>query len=201
MADRGPVERARVGGLRPALALGLLLALTGCDDGPPPTRPPATRSAAPAGPVLDPAVAQAMNSGEKLFFDRAACSACHRVGERGGMYNGPNLAVGDGMTEPLAVRSRARRPDLPPIEYVVESMLDPDALVVPTFAPGVMKAIDDLPSQLADHEIVAVAAYVASQGADPPVSPTDLERALARIPVARAARAARKAAPPPLPPT
>lgn len=187
---------------RLALALGLVLAPPGCDDGPPPTRPPATLPAAPAGPVLDPAVEQAMKSGERLFFDRAACSACHRVGERGSMYNGPNLAVGEGMTEPLAVRARTRRPELLPIEYVVESMLDPDALVVPTFAPGVMKTIDELPNKLADHEIVAVAAYVASQGADPPVAPTDLERALARIPLARDARAARKAAaaaPPPAP--
>lgn len=177
-----------------AACLALALLVSACDDVPPPTKPPARAVEAPAGPVVDPAVAHTIASGERLFFDRAACSACHRVGERGAMYNGPNLGVGDGMTEPLAVRAKLRRPDALPIEYVVESMLDPDAIVVPTFAPGVMKAIDELPSQLSDGEIVAVAAFVASRGADPPLVPSDLERAKARIPAARAARAARRAA-------
>ncbi len=108
------------------------------------------------------------------------------------MIVGPNLGIGDGLSAVLADRVPARRPGLSPIEYVVESMLDPDAVVVMSYAPGVMKAIDDLPNQLKDHEIVNVAAFVASHGADDPLKPADLEAAEARIAPARAARAARR---------
>lgn len=154
-----------------------------------------------AEPTLDPAVSRAIESGEKLFFDRAACAACHRVGERGGMIVGPNLGVGDGMDEVFSARAAGRRPELSPIEYAVESILDPDAIVVPTYAPGVMKAIDDLPAKLDDQEIVSVAAYIAAHGRSGGLTKEDLERAAAHIPVARAARSARRtggvASPPP----
>lgn len=154
-----------------------------------------------AEPTLDPAVSRAIESGEKLFFDRAACSACHRVGKRGGMIVGPNLGVGDGMDEVFSARAAGRRPELSPIEYAVESILDPDAIVVPTYAPGVMKAIDDLPAKLDDQEIVSVAAYVAAHGRSEGLTQEDLDRAAAQIPVARAARNARRtggaASPPP----
>jgi len=143
--------------------------------------------------LLDPAVSRAIESGEKLFFDRAACSACHRLGKRGGMIVGPNLGVGDGMDEVFSARAASRRPELSPIEYAVESILDPDAVVVATYAPGVMKAIDDLPANLDDQEIVSVAAYVAAHGRSEGLTPADLERAAAQIPVARAARSARRA--------
>ncbi len=157
-----------------------------------------------AGPTLDPAVSRAIAAGEKLFFDRAACSACHRVGKRGGMIVGPNLGVGDGMDEVFSARAAKRRPELMPIEYAVESIVDPDAFVVASYAPGVMKAIDDLPAKLDDQEIVSVAAYVAAHGQSEGLTPADLERAAAQVPVARAARSARRsggAAAPPPPPT
>lgn len=186
------MARSRRRSARPLVPLALALALSGCAEGEVKVRPRADK--APAGPKLDPAVERAIAAGDKLFFDRAACSACHKVGKRGGMIVGPNLGVGDGMEAPLAVRAKTRRPELAPIEYVVESMLDPDALVVPTYAPAVMKAIDDLPSALSDDEVVAVAAFVASQGAEAPLEPADLERARAQIPRARASREARRAA-------
>ena len=110
------------------------------------------------------------------------------------MIVGPNLGVGDGMEAVISARAASRRPEVSPIEYVVESMLDPDAVVVATYAPGVMKAIDDLPSKLKDYEIVNVAAFVAAHGSAEPLTPADLERAEAMIAVARAARAARREA-------
>lgn len=150
----------------------------------------------------EPAVRQAIEAGEALFFERAVCFTCHRVGERGNMIVGPNLGIGDGMEEPLVARARRRRPELSPIEYVIESMLDPDAIVVPSYAPGTMKSIDDLPLDLDDRELVQIAAFVAMQGAPEPLTPQDLERAEARLAPAREARAARRAnnRPQPVPP-
>ncbi len=145
------------------------------------------------GSKLDPVVSRTIAAGEKLFFDRAACSACHRMGKRGGMIVGPNLGIGDGMDEVFAARAGKRRPALSPIEYAVESIVDPDALVVDSYAPGVMKAIDDLPAQLDVEEIVSVAAYVAAHGQREGLTREDLERAAAQVSAARTARAARRA--------
>ena len=170
--------------------LVLVCFASGCGEGE--VKPRRRAPTKTAGPKLDPAVSRAIESGEKLFFDRAACSACHRVGKRGGMIVGPNLGVGDGMDAVFSARAADRRPELSPIEYAVESMLDPDAIVVASYAPGVMKGIDELPAKLDEQEIVSVAAYVAAHGGGEGLTPADLERAAAQIPVARAARIARR---------
>lgn len=181
-----------------ALVAGLLLvvATTGC-EGPQTDPAPTEDKTAPAAPQIDPAVQQAISAGEALFFERAVCFTCHRVGERGTMVVGPNLGVGDDMKEPLADRARARRPELRPTEYVIESMLDPDRVVVPSYAPGVMKSMDDLPIELSNDDLVALAAFVSAHGASSPPTPDDLERAKAYIATAREARASRREAAPP----
>jgi hypothetical protein len=113
--------------------------------------------------------------GQALFFGRAGCAACHRIGDQGTRFTGPNLGVdplcasdGRALTErdpvacrPVAERVAARRPGLGPLEYVVESIMDPDRVVAPTYAPKVMKRLDEPPVNLADHEILALAAFVA----------------------------------------
>lgn len=118
--------------------------------------------------------------GESLFYGRAGCATCHRVGDVGQRWTGPNLGVdpacaGDRAAhvardpvacEPLAGRVEARRPGLSAIEYVVESVLDPDRVIVPTYAPKVMKRLDQPPVSLTDDEILAIAAFV-SGGACP----------------------------------
>ncbi|HFE47651.1 MAG TPA: c-type cytochrome [Nannocystis exedens] len=192
--EPGRVGVGRVGQAGLALLCFAWLTACGGSGGETPPKRRRAESSASAKPTIDPAVLRAIAAGEKLFFDRAVCSTCHRVGERGTMVVGPNLGIGDGMSQVLASRVPARRPELSPIEYVVESMLDPDAVVVASYAPGVMKAIDDLPNKLKDDEIVNVAAYVAANGADEALKPADLEAAQARIAPARAARAARRQA-------
>ena len=119
-------------------------------------------------------------SGEQLFHGRGGCSTCHRIGENGTRFTGPNLGVdplcatdAKMLTErdavacrPVAERAAARRPGLSPIEYVVESIMDPERVVTPTYAPKVMKRLDEPPVSLSDEEILALATYVAG-GAGP----------------------------------
>lgn len=178
----------------------VLTMLAGC-GAEPAAKPPAPAAtpthAAPAEdaaptPVAATPVARAVARGRELFFGPAACATCHRVGTEGKMVIGPNLGIGDGMDRPLAARAKARRPELSPIEYAVESIVDPDAVGVETYAPGVMKSLDDLPFDASDDDIVGLAAFITA--ADPSVSlePDDLARAAAQIAAARAARAARR---------
>lgn len=118
--------------------------------------------------------------GEALFFGRAGCATCHRVGDHGQRWTGPNLGVDPACAgaravltdkdpvacEAVAGRVGARRPGLSAIEYVVESVLDPDRVIAPTYAPKVMKRLDQPPVSLTDDEILAIAAFV-SGGACP----------------------------------
>jgi len=187
---------------RSPLVPGVLLAslLGACGDEPAPPAPPVEAPAVvDATPRAEPAVQREIEAGEALFFERAVCFTCHSVSDKGNMIVGPNLGVSDRMEDVLAVRAKSRRPELSPIEYVVDSMLDPDAIVVPTYAPGTMKAIDDLPLGLEDREIVQIAAYVASHGASTPLTPRDLEQAQARIALSREARAERRGGKPTMP--
>jgi mono/diheme cytochrome c family protein len=129
--------------------------------------------------------------GQELFFGRAGCITCHRLGEQGDRTVGPNLgasAAGDH----IAARARVRRPDLRPIEYIVESMLDPNAVVAPGYQPGVMRRPEDPPVSLRDDEILAVATFLARQeGVNPPE--TSIASARAKMAAMRRARERRVA--------
>jgi len=113
-----------------------------------------------------PAVAAARALGEALFHGRGGCTTCHRLGADGEAEVGPNLGVGPGFPEPIARREHVRRPAL---EHVVESLVDPDAVVTPGYAPGKMPRVEEAPIGLDDHEIVALATFVAAHGVERPI--------------------------------
>lgn len=120
--------------------------------------------------------------GEALFFGRAGCATCHRVDDRGTRYTGPNLGLDpDCVTrrpevirqdalacEPLPTRSRLRRPELMPLAYLIESIVDPDHLTVPGYAKGVMKRAEEPPIALADEDILALSTWLLYREATPP---------------------------------
>lgn len=150
----------------------------------------------PVGPTvrLAPPPHEALRlRGEGLFFGRAGCAACHKVGVRGTAIKGPNLGVGDGMTESIAVRGGKRIGNLSAIEYIVSSIVDPDAYIVKGYVRGIMKKLDQPPTSLTDAEIVAIAAYLAGQ--DRPITDADLDRAHDRIELARRFREQRRKLP------
>lgn len=125
--------------------------------------------------------------GRGLFQSRGGCMACHRLGERGDGLKGPNLGVGNGMTEPIGVRGAKRVNGLSAIEYIVASIVDPDGFIVPSYVRGIMRRVDEPPLSLRDEEIVAIAAFLAGEGGTQ-VTTADVSKAHAHIAVARSQR-------------
>lgn len=105
----------------------------------------------------------------------------------------PNLGVAGEWEEPVAARAAKRKPELAAIEYITESMVDPDAYVVARFAAGVMKPPDEPPQSLSDDELVAIAAFLAGYGVREPVTDAMLDAARARVATSRQARNERRA--------
>ncbi|MSP15749.1 MAG: hypothetical protein EXR73_03885, partial [Myxococcales bacterium] len=121
-----------------AFATLIPLALLACDSRN--ERPAGVSPLVAARPSAQVTAARA--SGKALFFGRAGCVECHAAGLDGTATRGPNLGAGGGQREPVALRAGTRRPDLGAIEYVVESMIDPDADAAPGYYAGVMRAPD-----------------------------------------------------------
>ncbi|MFQ5911674.1 MAG: c-type cytochrome [Nitrospinota bacterium] len=103
-------------------------------------------------------------AGEALFWGKGKCYTCHSIGARGSAVRGPNLGVAEKFPEPVAVRAAKRRAGTSATGYIVESIYDPNAFVVPGFSKGLMKPINRPPIALSDEEITAVITYLLSQG-------------------------------------
>ena len=176
-----------------ALLLITAVVVPGCEGGD--SRGPDGSAAPPAEqnrPEHAPEVTAAALRGKDLFFGKAMCSTCHRVGDRGTMVVGPNLGIGEDMKAPVAVRASSRKPEAEPAAYVIESILDPDAVVADGYAPGVMKSPDDIPIALGNDDLVALAAFLITDGSDTPLGADALEVAREAIAPARASRDARR---------
>lgn len=99
-----------------------------------------------------PAFAEEKGSIEKGkdLVQGLGCLACHKVEGKGGTV-GPDLTGVYGKEEELATGDKVRVTE----EYLVESILDPDAKVVKGFAPGLMpKAYTGLPKGDIDSIVV-----------------------------------------------
>jgi cytochrome c2 len=82
-------------------------------------------------------------AGEKIFREKGQCTTCHGIGRAG---RGPDLAGVGG-------RAGSRKPGTKASAYLVESLLNPSAFVVPGF-PNIMPNVSKPP----------VAAFLESQG-------------------------------------
>lgn len=102
--------------------------------------------------------------GETLFWGKGKCGTCHSIGNQGSAVRCPNLGVSPEFKEPVAIRAADRRRGMPAIAYLVESIYDPDAFVVPGYSRGLMKPIHKPPIALSHVEIAAVVAYLWSHG-------------------------------------
>lgn len=108
-------------------------------------------------------------AGEQIFSGKGKCSTCHSIDDDGSAVRCPNFGVKlPQLTEPISIRAAKRKPGLSAVEYMVESVYDPAAFVVPGFPNGVMTPIDRPPIALEDDEIRSVLLFVLSKsGADP----------------------------------
>lgn len=95
--------------------------------------------------------------GKQIFEGKGLCVTCHTIG-RSGALRFPDL---DG----IGARAGSRVPGLADLEYLVQTLYDPNAYIVPGFIPG-MPPADKPPVGLTDDEIKAVIAFLQSLGGE-----------------------------------
>lgn len=103
--------------------------------------------------------------GESIVSGKGTCLSCHKMeGEKGRF---PKLG---GMGATAKKRAEAIG-GLTDVEYLAQSMYEPNAYIVEGFNPG-MPPINKPPINLSDKEILAVIAYLQSLGGEPTVDLT-----------------------------
>jgi mono/diheme cytochrome c family protein len=99
--------------------------------------------------------------GREIMEGKGLCMTCHTIGKSGALRF-PDL---DG----IAVRAASRIPGMSDIDYMAQSMYEPDSYIVEGFNPG-MPAINKPPIGLTDQEILTVIAALQSLGGTPTVT-------------------------------
>jgi len=120
-------------------------------------------------------------AGEALFLSKAKCYTCHSVGERGSAIRGPNLGdlgplgvpIGIRAVERAGERTSATGKTYTAADYLLESMVDPNAYVVEGYKAE-MPVIIIPPVALGASEVQAVATYLLSLGGSP--EPLEIEQ-------------------------
>jgi cytochrome bd ubiquinol oxidase subunit I len=118
-------------------------------------------------------------AGQELVGGKGGCLVCHKVAETGN-ERGPDLRQAAG-------RAGTRRPDMAAEAYLLESLVDPDAFIVPGY-PKMMPPALEPPASLTMAEVKAVVAYLQALGGAEitvAVTPEDLAPARAAGPVHR----------------
>jgi mono/diheme cytochrome c family protein len=100
-------------------------------------------------------------TGRKIMEGKGLCLTCHTIGKSGALRF-PDL---DG----VAVRAATRVPGLSAVDYLAQSIYEPNAFIVPGFNPG-MPVINKPPIGLSDQEILAVIAYLQTLGGETTVT-------------------------------
>jgi mono/diheme cytochrome c family protein len=93
--------------------------------------------------------------GKEIMEGKGLCFTCHTVGKKGPLRF-PDL-------EGIGARAGSRVDGLSDVEYLAQSMYEPERFIVPGFNPG-MPVINKPPIGLSDDEILAVIAYLQSLG-------------------------------------
>jgi mono/diheme cytochrome c family protein len=106
--------------------------------------------------------AQLAKIGDEIAQGKGLCSTCHTVGSKEGTLRFPDLAG-------VADRAKNRVPGLGQVEYLAQSLCDPNTFVVPGFNPG-MPTINKPPVGLSDEELHAVIAWLQSLGGEPTIT-------------------------------
>lgn len=110
--------------------------------------------------------------GQELLRGKGGCLVCHMDAD-GGNDRGPDLRQ-------AATAAAKHKPDLSAEAYLMESLLHPDAFLVPGY-PKMMPAADKPPANLTPAEVKAVVAYMQTLGGmEPTVKVTPEDAAAAK---------------------
>lgn len=99
--------------------------------------------------------------GRQIVEGKGLCSTCHTIG-KGGALRFPDLAG-------IGGRAKTRIPGMSDVDYLAQSMYEPNAFIVEGFNPG-MPEINKPPIGLSDEEILCVIAYLQTLGGTPTVT-------------------------------
>ena len=102
-----------------------------------------------------------VDAGREIYEGKGTCVSCHTIGSsEAGRF--PDLAG-------IGANSASRIESLSDVEYLAESLYEPDLYIVEGFSPG-MPAVDKPPISLNRQEVLAVIAYLQSLGGQPTVT-------------------------------
>lgn len=110
----------------------------------------------------DVSTAEMVEIGKGIAQGKGTCLTCHTIGQSGGALRFPDLAG-------IGTRAATRIPGMSAVQYMAQSLYEPNAYVVEGFNPG-MPTINKPPIQLTDDEILAVIAFLQSLGGTPTVT-------------------------------
>jgi len=110
--------------------------------------------------------AQLVKAGEEIFKTKGTCEICHRIGQAG--TRAPDLAG-------VGSRAATRKPGMTAKAYLIESLIQPAAFIVPGYPP-IMPAVDKPPIGLNRSELWALTAFLESLGATVDVKLDDIPK-------------------------
>ena len=99
--------------------------------------------------------------GRGIMEGKGLCLTCHTLGKTGALRF-PDLGG-------IGARAASRVPGLSDVEYLAQSLYEPNAFVVPGFPPAMLPA-NKPPIGLTDQEILCVIAALQSIGGTPTVT-------------------------------
>ena len=101
-----------------------------------------------------------VKAGQDLFYGKGTCALCHEIGKKGERC--PDLAGVGERAETRFKEERYKGKATSGAEYLVESLMEPTAYVVEGYQPS----MPPVGRQLSDLELVAVVAFLQSQGGE-----------------------------------
>ena len=110
--------------------------------------------------------AQLVKAGEEIFKTKGTCEICHRFGQAG--TRAPDLAG-------VGSRAATRKPGMTAKAYLIESLIQPGAFIVPGYPP-IMPAVDKPPIGLNRSELWALTAFLESLGSTVDVKLDDIPK-------------------------
>lgn len=113
---------------------------------------------APAELAADLTTEEMVEIGRQIVEGRGLCLTCHTIGQQVPNARFPDLAG-------IAGRAGERVPGLSALEYMAQSLYEPESFIVPGFVGG-MPPINRPPVGLTDEEIRTVIAYLQTLGGE-----------------------------------
>ena len=109
----------------------------------------------------DLSTADMVKVGREIMEGKGLCVSCHTIGKSGALRF-PDL-------EGIGARAKTRIPGMSDVEYLAQSLYEPNVFIVEGFGPG-MPTINQPPIGLTDQEILTVIAALQSLGGTPSVT-------------------------------